>query len=398
MKWASAVSESNNLREAISESCFRVTSELGGLKPDLVMIFPSSHYDQGYELIPQMIRFELGDCIIFGCSGTSVMGAGREIEYKPGFAMIAGSLPGVELTSFHIENNDIPDGDDPPNNWENLIGIRSEKRPDFVILADPFSIQVEKLLMGLDFAFPHSTKVGGLASGGRSYAENALYVNSNIHRSGAIGLALHGNVVLDTIVSQGCRPIGKVMQVTKCEGNELIELNEQTPFEALKEMFTMLSDRDKELIQHSLFLGIVMDELRNDPQLGDFLIRNIVEIDPRTGTLKISELLKEGQTVQFHLRDADTSSKDLRSMLTHYKKNGLRESASSALLFQCLGRGSYLYGKPNHDTLMFKDLVGDIPLAGFFCNGEIGPVSGYTYLHGYTSAYGIFKPKLKEAN
>ena len=117
MKWASTVSESNSLREAISESCHRVTSELGGLKPDVIMIFPSSHYDKGYELIPQMIRLELGDSNIFGCSGTSVKGGGREIEYKPGVAMIAGSLPDVELTPFHIENNDIPDGDDPPNSW-----------------------------------------------------------------------------------------------------------------------------------------------------------------------------------------------------------------------------------------------------------------------------------------
>ena len=183
------------------------------------------------------------------------------------------------------------------------------------------------------------------------------------------------------------------MQVTRCEGNELLELNEQTPFEILKEIFSLLSARDRELIQHSLFLGVVMDELNNDPQFGDFLIRNIVGIDPRTGTLKISELLKEGQTVQFHLRDAETSSKDLNSMLTRYKRDDLWESASSALLFQCLGRGSYLYGKPNHDTRAFKDSIGEIPVAGFFCNGEIGPVGEYTYLHAYTSAYGIFRPK-----
>jgi small ligand-binding sensory domain FIST len=158
-------------------------------------------------------------------------------------------------------------------------------------------------------------------------------------------------------------------------------------------MFQTLNERDRQLAQHSLFLGVVMDAFNEEPKLGDYLIRNIVGMDARAGGLGIGEMLKEGQRVQFHLRDAETSSEDLSAMLDQYLGNHQPPSESGALLFQCLGRGSYLYGRPDHDTDMFREKVSAMPLTGFFCNGEIGQVSGSTYLHGYTSSFGIFRPK-----
>ena len=178
----------------------------------------------------------------------------------------------------------------------------------------------------------------------------------------------------------------------------LMELDGRGTFDVLREMFAGMSERDQRLAQHSLFLGVVMDEFNEEPKLGDFLIRNIIGMDAKRGALAVGEYLKEGQIVQFHLRDAETSSQDLNDMLNQYSSDGVQASGSGALLFQCLGRGEYLYGRPDHDTDMFRDKVGDIPLAGFFCNGEIGQVSGSTYLHGYTSSFGIFRPKTSSAS
>ena len=158
-------------------------------------------------------------------------------------------------------------------------------------------------------------------------------------------------------------------------------------------MFVGLSERDRELAQHSLFLGIVMDGMNESPQPGDFLIRNIVGVDGQRGLLAIGEMLKEGQLVQFHLRDADTSAQDLDAVLERYLDTHAIHGQAGALLFSCLGRGSYLYGRPDHDTDMFRDKLGPMPLTGFFCNGEIGQVGGATYLHGYTSSFGVFRPK-----
>jgi small ligand-binding sensory domain FIST len=182
------------------------------------------------------------------------------------------------------------------------------------------------------------------------------------------------------------------MHVTKCQRNVLLEIDGRTPFEVLKEVFEGLTERDRQLAQNSLFLGVVMDELIEEPRLGDYLIRNIIGVDPRQGVIAVGEMMKEGQTVQFHLRDANTSSEDLDAMLSNYVSGRPTHEESGALLFSCLGRGSYLYGRADHDTNMFLEKVGTMPLTGFFCNGEIGPVGGSTFLHGYTSSFGIFRP------
>ena len=102
--------------------------------------------------------------------------------------------------------------------------------------------------------------------------------------------------------------------------------------------------------------------------------------------------------VRFHLRDAKTSAEDLHAMLTGYENTlSRKQDLSGALLFSCLGRGEYLYGEPNFDSNVFQQHLGDLPVGGFFCNGEIGPVGGETFLHGYTSSFGLFRPRTGDA-
>ena len=274
-----------------------------------------------------------------------------------------------------------------------MITVTADQEPQFVMLADPFSFPVQNLLLGLDFAFSKSVKIGGMASGAERPGLNALFLDDQVHRSGAVGLALHGNIAVDTVVAQGCRPIGEPMRITESKRNLLVKLDGEPPLEYLKGLFRTMSTRDQGLMQHSLFLGVVMDEFLETPQQGDFLIRNVAGMDPKTGTLAIGEMLKEGQLVQFHLRDAQTSAEDLNAVLERYAIDNRENDVHGALLFSCLGRGQYLYGRPNHDTDVFHEKVGQVPLGGFFCNGEIGPVSGTTFLHGYTSSFGIFRPK-----
>ena len=234
--------------------------------------------------------------------------------------------------------------------------------------------------------------IGGIASGGRHPGENALFLNQEQISEGIVGGALHGNVRIDTIVAQGCRPVGDLMRITKCDRNILEELDGQQPFEILGDLYSKLSEKDRKLFQNSLFLGVVMDHFEDNPSIGDFLIRNVLGADQEKGVISIGEMLQEGQIVQFHLRDSQTSSENLTEMLQSYDYNPSNEEGAGALLFSCLGRGSYLYGKPDHDTDLFIERVGDLPLTGFFCNGEIGPVGESTYIHGYTSAFGIVRP------
>lgn len=393
MRWASAVSDKPVLEQAVRDCADLVRNQLGGCEPDLAIVFVSIHHAESYLHVPVLLRHSLPSKMLFGCSAGGVIGGGQEVEHRPGFSLTAAILPDVELIPSHVENNQLPDLDASPQKWEELVNSTTSNSPSFLILADPFTFQAENLLMGLDYAFPGSVKVGGLASGAHRGGANSLYLNRDVFRSGAVVLAMHGNVAVKTIVAQGCRPIGTPMRVTKCQRNWLIELDDRRALEVAAELFHSLNERDKELFRESLFLGIGMDKLRTEYRQGDFLIRNIIGVDRESSSLAIGELLSEGQIVQFHLRDAITSAEDLRTLLSRYANEAKDASPYGALLFSCLGRGMYLYNRPNHDTDMFRQLVGNLPLSGFFCNGEIGPVQGSTYLHGYTSSFGLFRPK-----
>jgi len=392
MKWASCVSTQETIEACVEEAVASVTQQLAGRDADLTVIFVSPHFRTQYRAIPQLLRDRMPVGLLLGCSGGGIIGGGKEIEQKPAFSLTAAHLPGVELQTIQTDTMDLPDPDTAPSVWHEWLGVDVQKNPNFIVLADPFSFRAEEFLAGMDFAYARSAKVGGLASGAQAQGGNALYLDDKIYNDGLVGVALSGNIQLDTIVAQGCRPIGQPMSITKCEQFQLLEVDGQPPLEKLEEMVETLNEYDRGLLRTSLFLGIEMDPLKDDPGQGDFLIRNLMGVDQETGSLAIGAPLRQGQLVQFHLRDKVMSAEDLKVMLSRYQnKDGWRE-AKGALLFSCLGRGEYLYGQSNHDSDMFKTKMGDIPLGGFFCNGEIGPVGQTTFLHGYTSSFGIFRP------
>lgn len=392
MKWASSISIKENIEECVEETCAQIGTQLGDAEPHMTIVFVSPHYQEDYTKIPEMIRKRMNPGMLFGCSGGGIIGGGSEVEQKAAFSITCAHMPGVKIQGIYSDTVSLPDQDTGPGVWREWLGVDAESRPHFIFLADPFSFRGEDFLSGIDFAYPNSKKVGGLASGARSHGDNVLYLEDKIYHSGLVGLALSGDVELDTIVAQGCRPIGKPMQISKCEQNLLQELDGTPPLQVLEGLHGTLSESDQKLMQSSLFLGIEMNPLKDDPQQGDFLIRNLMGADRQSGALSIGAVLREGMLVQFHLRDKVMSAEDLDVMLTRYHNQEKGEDAQGALLFSCMGRGQYLYGKPNHDSDMFKNKLGDIALGGFFCNGEIGPVGNTTFIHGYTSSFGIFRP------
>lgn len=393
MRWRSAVSESSSLDTALVECGQAIRAEMGHVDTDLVVVFVSQNHAPGFDRVPELVRREFPKGTIVGCSAGGVIGDGREVEHRPGLSIAAAHLPDVVVSPFRVETSDMPDADAPPDRWEELVHVSGQEQAHFVLLVDPFSFDAEQFVMGLDFAFQSSAKIGGMASGGQRPGGNALFLTDQVYRSGAVGLALSGNVTVDTIVAQGCRPIGRPMRVTSVNRNILTGLDDEKPIEVLQRIYSGLSSSDQHLARQAVFLGIAMDSMNETPQLGDFLVRNIVGGDHATGALSVAEVLREGQTVQFHVRDAATSAQDLDHMLTSYSERGPIYEETGALLFSCLGRGEHLYGQPDHDTQMFRDKVSPMPLTGFFCNGEIGPVGDSTFLHSYTSSFGIFRPK-----
>ena len=393
MRWASASSDLPDLGDAIGAAVSVLREQLGGEAPDLLVAFTTPHHESSWDLVPSLLEEPFPEAVLVGCSAGGVIGGGEEIEHRPGVALSAAVLPGVELRPFHLESAGVPGPEAELEAWTRALGVRPDEDPSFVLLPDPFTFDSESFVRDLDTFFPDAVKVGGLASGGRSAGTNALYLGGRVHRSGMVGLVLSGNVQVETIVAQGCRPIGSPMFVTRSTNNLLYELDGRAAGEVLQELYDSLDESDQLLFQTSLFLGLVMEVGREIYVHGDFLVRNILGIEPESGALAIGALLDTNQVVQFHLRDARTSAQDLAALLDRYDREGGGVRPIGSLLFSCLGRGSFLYGRPNHDIDLFRDRLGPTPIGGFFCNGEIGPVHGATFLHGYTSSFGLFRPK-----
>ncbi len=389
MRWMSAVSAALPLEAALREVAAGVARDLAGATPDLAVVFVSEQHQHEYERVPALLRTLLAPRVVIGCSAGGVIGGGRELERQAAVSLTVASLPDVALTPFHLEGETLPERDAGAAAWEARVGVAPARGPAFLLLPDPFTFDAESLVAGLDAAFPDSPKIGGLASGGREPGANALYLGDTVYRSGAVGLALSGDVTVDTVVAQGCRPIGEPMFVTRADQNILYALDGRSALGVLQQLLAEADARDRQLFANSLFLGVVMKEQLEYRQ-GDFLIRNLLGIDGKSGAIAVGAALRTGMVVQFHLRDAATSAQDLDAVLARYQEGPPRGPAG-ALLFSCLGRGEQLYGEPDHDTTTFRRHLGAVPLGGFFCNGEIGPVHGSTFLHGYTSAFGLFR-------
>ncbi|MBD2254172.1 FIST signal transduction protein [Nostoc parmelioides] len=394
MQWANALSTRPSLEAAVTDVVQRAVSTLTA-PADLGIVFISSAFASEYSRVLPLLAEQLSVPVMIGCSGggvigTTASGQTQELEAEAALSLTLAHLPGVNLQVFHVLGEELPDLDSPPDTWINLIGVPPSPTPHFILLSSAFSSGINDLLQGLDFAYPGSVILGGQASVGGMGNRLALFCNGSLHREGTVGLALSGNIVLEPIVAQGCRPIGEPLQVTKAERNIILELDEKVPLVVLRDLIASLSDKERALAQHSLFVGVAMDEFKLSLQQGDFLIRSILGVDPSGGAIAIGDLVRPGQRLQFHLRDSQASAEELEFLLERYQtKAEFDNSAVGALMFSCVGRGEGLYGKPNFDSELFKRYIQDVPVGGFFCGGEIGPVGGRTFLHGYTSVFGI---------
>lgn len=381
MRWASTIATTARLEDALDEGLDTLAAELEGARPDLLIVFAHPSYSDHLSRLAPGIAACYPDAVVVGCSASGVIGGGFEVEHQPGLSLMAAALPGVELTPFHLAAE--------PESWRDQIDVRAQQSPAFLLFPDPFTCPAEELVRWFDSVYPRCVKLGGLASGGSGPGTSTLFAGPHLARMGAVGVAMSGDIEVDTMVTQGCRPIGSPVFVTRADGNVILELDGQPAITTIEAMHAQLSTTDQELFTHALMLGLVTDGAKQVYGQGDFLIRNIVGVEPHLGALAVAAEVTENQVVQFHLRDAEASSADLEQMLTRYDG----ESPAGALLFSCLGRGTALYGHSNHDNDLFQHRFGDVPLGGFFGNGEIGPVGHNTFVHGYTSAFGLFRPR-----
>ena len=365
--------------EAAAEAASDAAAGLVG-EPDLAFLFLSAdHVDEAAEAA-EAVRAELAPANLVGCVADGVIAGEREVEDGPAAAVWAAALPGATIEPFHAEALETDEG-------VAVAGFPELEEPALVaMLVDPFSFPIAGFLSRLNVERPGVPIVGGIAFGGGAPGEAALIVGDEVYTEGAVGVALDGVRVV-TAVSQGCAPIGREAVITKAEGHVAFELAGKPALYWVRSQLAALPPEQQRLAARGLLAGLVIDENKADYERGDYLIRGLIGVDEATGSIAIGEQLRVGQTMRLHARDSASADEDLRDALADAVTAG---SPAGALLFTCNGRGTHMFPGPDHDARAVAEELGAPAVAGFFCGGEIGPVGGRAFLHGFTATLAVF--------
>jgi small ligand-binding sensory domain FIST len=383
MKCASALSTTRSTEFALNDVIDRTVSTLGGQPADLAVVFASAHHAGAFDRLASELARRRVARHVLGCTGESIVGEDREVEDEPALALWTITLPGIDVRPVRLTFDE-----EGVSGWSE--GALDPERRSVLLLGDPFSFPTDEFLKALHAESPRLRVMGGMASAGRSPGENRLILDGEVFDDGAVAVVLDGPLKLRSVVSQGCRPIGRSMIVTRAERNIIRELGRRPVLEVLREVFDSLSAEDQDRARNGLHLGRVINEYQERFDRGDFLVRNVLGTDD-AGGLAITDVVKVGQTVQFHIRDSETADEDLRGLLANEQSAREDGRVAGALLFSCNGRGTRLFPEPNHDVGVIHAQLGPVPVAGFFAMGELGPVGGQNFVHGYTASIVLFE-------
>jgi small ligand-binding sensory domain FIST len=391
LRCGTGVSTHPELATAIQEATAAAAEGLraAATTADLAVVFVSSGYASAIRPVLEGLSDAIGAKAVIGSTAEAILGDDREYEEGPAVVVWLARLPGATLVPLALEYAQTPDGG-------MFVGWPPELDGDWpanatlLLLADPFSFPVDGLIARLAEDHPGVPIIGGMASGGMLPGSNTLVVGPRSYDSGAVGVVVGGGVRVRPVVSQGCRPIGRPLVITKSEENLIIELGGRPALERLREIYGTLDAGDRDLVRSSLHVGRAATEYKDEFRRGDFLVRNVAGADPDSGVLAIGDTVRTGQTIQFHVRDAATAHEDLSELLEARREAGGKPAG--ALVFTCNGRGRRLFDRPHHDARCLQEKLGPVPAAGFFAQGEIGPIGRLNCLHGFTASIALFEP------
>ncbi len=376
MAFAVGVSHHPLPTHAVGEVIGQVLDLLGE-PPDLALLFVTAGFAGAMEDVAATVRQLLAPGALIGTTATALLAGRREIEHEDAIVLFAASWGGRlrrdAVTTVHLDATRDGDG------WR-VVGDHDLDRPGtLVLLADPYSFPTERFVEELGLRSPGLAVVGGLASAGQGAGANRLVAGTNVRDRGAVGIHLPEGVPVRAVVSQGCRPVGEPLVVTRATGNLIEEIAGMPALDRVLATADAASPEDRALMAGSIQVGLAVDERVVEFGPGDFLIRQVLGADRTTKAVAVGAEVRVGTTVQFHVRDRDTADQDLRAVLA-----GLE--ADAALAFTCTGRGFGFFGVADHDATVVSDQVDDGAVAGMFCAGEIGPVGGRSHVHGFSTA------------
>lgn len=367
-------------------------AKLAAPQVSLGLVFITPRYFKHSRQILEILRVHARIPLLVGCSSQSLILNAEEIEENAGIVLGLYSLPGAELKAFVFTEEQVEEANG-PGYWRMETGVEPEQTNGWLVLIDPFHLDSESWLKSWNAAYAPVPIMGGLASGDYNEQTTQIYLNGDVYEEGGVALSVGGDVRLVGVTSQGCTPIGETWTLTKVDQNIIHEIGNRPAYEVLAETFNQLSSEDQQRARGNLFVGLVVNEYLEDFHRGDFLIRNLLGADPRSGSIAVGAAPRLGQTIQFQRRSAAAATEDMEELLARTRAGLGQSPIYGGCLCSCNGRGHGMFGQPNHDAELVQNRMGPLGLTGFFCNGEIGPVGERSFLHGFTASLALFVKK-----
>ncbi len=370
----------------------RLRARLPAKEVSLGLVFLSPKFFPHAEQVLEILRLHARIPLLAGCSGGGLVANAEELESAGGLVLALYSLPGAKLTGVRITEDQV-NAANGENFWPGETGVAKDQVNGWLAFIDPFHLDGEKWLRSWNQDYSRLPVYGGLASGNYPEPLTQLYLNGEVFEDGGVAIAVGGDVTLTGVISQGCTPIGEAWTLTRVEQNLIRHIGNRPAYAVLSETVQQLSAEDQRKVQGNLHIGLVVNEYLENFQRGDFLVRNLLGGDPNSGVLAVGALPRMGQTIQFQRRDAAAASEDMSELLTRKKQELAGTEIYGGCLFCCNGRGKNLFGRPSHDAELVQAHFGPTGVAGFFCNGELGPVGEKNFLHGFTASLALFVKK-----
>jgi small ligand-binding sensory domain FIST len=356
---------------------------------DLGLVFMSPKFFSQAKQVLEILRVHAQIPLLAGCSSQGLIVGQEEVEENAGLTLGLYSMPGAELKAFYFTQEQV-EGSDGSGFWRGETGIECDQTNGWLAFIDPFHLDSETWLRTWNESYAPLPVMGGLASGDFAEQRTQVYLNGEVFEEGGVLISFGGAVKIASVISQGCTPIGETWTLTKVDQNIIHEIGNRPAYEVLAETFSQLPPAEQKVARGNLFIGLVVNEYLEDFHRGDFLIRNLLSADPRSGSIAVGAFPRLGQTMQFQRRSAAAAMEDMSELLTHAGEQLQGATVYGGCLCSCNGRGQNLFGRPNHDAKSVQDKFGPIGLAGFFCNGEIGPIGEKSFLHGFTASLALF--------
>lgn len=363
--------------------------QLGSKRVSLGLVFMAPKFFPHAEETLEILRVHAQIPLLAGCSGTSLIAGEDEVEDKPGVALALFHLPGAQLRPVRITQDQVKSATD-ANHWPTETGMAPSTTNGWLAFLDPFTMDCERWVRDFDEAYSPQPIVGGLASGKNGEQDTQIYLNGEVFHEGGVAISVGGEVKLAGLIAQGCTPIGETWTLTGVEHNIIHGIGNRRAYDVLADTWNNLSAEDQKKTQGNLFIGLVVNEYLDEFHQGDFLVRVVLGADPNSGAIAVGALPRAGQIIQFQRREAAAASLEMNDILANAKASLSGATVLGGCLCCCNGRGKSLFGTTSHDAKMVQEQLGPFGMAGFFCNGEVGPVGGHSFLHGNSASLALF--------